>query len=73
MPSKKQLKVFKHYYEAIVYCVNNDLKYKEVVKHPSRPNTMYNWYVILKNKKPLTQKHEREEREYNQTNQPIPS
>lgn len=53
MSSKKKLKVFKYYSDAIIHCVNNDIKYNKVCKHESRPNTTYNWFVLTKNGKPL--------------------
>lgn len=53
MQSKKKLHVFKNYSDAIIYCVNHDVKYSRVCKHESRPNTTYNWFVQLKNGKVL--------------------
>ena len=53
MPSKKKLKVFKQYSEAIIYCVNNGIRYSRVCKHQTRPNTTYNWFVQLEGGKVL--------------------
>jgi hypothetical protein len=47
------MKIFTNYYEAVIHCIMNDVVGYRVKKHDSRPNTMYNWYVIDKKGKHL--------------------
>ena len=51
--AKKQLKIFEDYCDAIIYCFNNDIKFKKVEKHNSRTGTSKNWFVHLNNGKSL--------------------
>ena len=51
--AKKRLKIFEDYCDAVIYCVNNELKYKRVEKHSSRAGTSKNWFVHLSNGKTL--------------------
>ena len=53
MARKKTLRIFTEYCDAVMYCVNNDIKYRNVIKHGSRPNTSKSWYVIKSNGKAL--------------------
>ena len=53
MARKKTLRIFTEYCDAVMYCVNNDIKYRNVVKHGLRPNTSKSWYVIKSNGKAL--------------------
>jgi len=38
--AKKKLKIFDEYYEAVMYCVNNGLKYKRE-KHETKSSRRY--------------------------------
>lgn len=51
--AKKRLKIFTEYCDAVIYCVNNGIPYKKVVKHETRRGTSKNWFVYLKNGKVL--------------------
>jgi hypothetical protein len=51
--AKKQLRVFGEYYEAVLCCILNDIEYKRISKHPTRPNTSRDWVVVQNNKKVL--------------------
>jgi hypothetical protein len=47
------MKIFTNYYEAVMFCGERGIQGCRVKKHPSRPNTMLNWYVIDKKGKPI--------------------
>jgi hypothetical protein len=47
------MRIFKNYYEAVMYAGENGITNFKVKKHPSRINTMYNWYIINKKGKPV--------------------
>ena len=53
MARKKTLKIFVEYCDAVMYCVNNDIKYRNIIKHSDRPHTSKLWYVIKSNGKAL--------------------
>lgn len=47
------MKVFKHYYEAVMHCGEKGIQGYRVKKHQSRINTTFNWYAIDKKGKPI--------------------
>jgi hypothetical protein len=47
------MRIFKNYYEAVMYAGENEMKGFRVKKHPSRLNTTFNWYIIDKKGKPV--------------------
>jgi hypothetical protein len=51
--AKKKLKVFEEYYEAVLYCVLNNISYNTISKYHTRLNTSRDWFVIQHNKKVL--------------------
>jgi len=47
------MKIFTHYYEAVMYCGEKGVNGYRIKKHQSRPNTILNWYAIDKKGKPV--------------------
>jgi len=51
--AKKKLQIFNEYYEAILYCILNNIEYERISKHHTRLNTSRDWFVMQRNKKVL--------------------
>jgi hypothetical protein len=50
---KHRILIFQHYYEAVMYCINNDITGYSVEKYQTRRETTYDWVVRLRGQKML--------------------
>lgn len=53
--AKRPVKIFKEYYEAVMYSFMNDISRKKVEK-ANTGRKYYDWFIVLKNGEPYREK-----------------